>query len=249
VIVESADDIDIEVSPMDDQNATSSTVNSSSSAEDTIGDITAAEAIRDEAFGKRVLEVIHEEEHDYESLLEHDVLTPIRESQREQFIRDFGGRGVFQTHPDTGYFELTEEGRFIIGVDDQTSETDQTSDEHQTDESSGRDEGVKEHNPGELLEQFSDLYAGKEDEYAESWRIAGETISLWAEEMEIKEIPTDPESMVSFGLFFQRFHKLARAFNEEFGDAPDSVSPFDSHRDEVVYGAMAASLFEEENDD
>jgi|APHM01.1.fsa_nt_gi hypothetical protein len=98
--------------------------------------------------------------------------------------------------------------------------------------------------PDELHERAAEMYRQKNEDYGESWKLAGETLSQWCEELDVESVPTDRESMISLGLFFQRFHKLTRAFNGEFAqDELNHESVFDSHHDEATYAEMHASLF------
>jgi hypothetical protein len=98
--------------------------------------------------------------------------------------------------------------------------------------------------PDELHEKAAEMYRQKNEDYGESWKLAGETLAQWCEELDVESVPTDRDSMISLGLFFQRFHKLTRAFNGEFAqDELNHESVFDSHHDEGTYAEMHASLF------
>lgn len=104
--------------------------------------------------------------------------------------------------------------------------------------------------PADLLDACSQMYVEKDAEYGSSWSLAGETMAMWCDELGIEELPTDERSLISIGLYFQRFHKLTRAFNCEFALDEDDLefeSIADSHLDEPAYAAMHASLFVEDS--
>lgn len=90
------------------------------------------------------------------------------------------------------------------------------------------------------------LYADKNDDYGNSWELAGRTLSLWLQGAGVEEltISTDPDTMTSLGLYFRRIDKLMRGFNGEFvADELHHESVFDSHHDEATYAEMHATLF------
>jgi hypothetical protein len=97
--------------------------------------------------------------------------------------------------------------------------------------------------PGEILHNGADTYEEKNEDYGNSWYIVGEIMYLMAGEEPIT-LET-PEDFVRIGLFTRRLDKLVRAFNGEFcTDEMTYESIFDSHTDEAVYAAMAASIAE-----
>jgi len=109
--------------------------------------------------------------------------------------------------------------------------------DHSTDHVAG------EYDPDQLLAESARLYRSKNDDYGDAWRLAGETMAMWAEHNGIDEInPTDPAQMVSLNLFIQRLHKLIRVFNLEFGGIePSNEDVVESHQDEGVYAHLHAS--------
>jgi hypothetical protein len=116
--------------------------------------------------------------------------------------------------------------------------------ETNTDTDANTDVDTDSIDPDELHEQAAEMYRRKNADYGESWRLAGETLNLWCDNLDIDSLPTDEQSLISLGLFFQRFHKLTRAFNGEFArDELHHESVFDSHHDESTYAQMHASVF------
>jgi len=110
---------------------------------------------------------------------------------------------------------------------------------------------VSQLDPDEILKSNAEMYKQKNEDYGESWRLAGETMAMWAQEGIIDEIdPTDETQMISVGLYFQRLHKLTRSLNLEFGSGDPNNEPIaESHEDESTYAAMHASLAIEDEDD
>lgn len=103
--------------------------------------------------------------------------------------------------------------------------------------------------PDELLRNGADVYEQKNADYGGSWRLAGETLAMWADELDAEIDIQDEQEAVSIGLYFQRMHKLTRGFNLEFGQGnPENEPIVDSHGDEKVYAAMHESLAQEGSD-
>lgn len=98
--------------------------------------------------------------------------------------------------------------------------------------------------PDEVLRSNAELFEQKNEDYGSSWRLAGETMAQWAEEMEIEQIdPTDERKMISLGLYFQRLHKITRSFNLEFGSGDPNNEPVaESHEDESTYAGIHTSF-------
>lgn len=97
--------------------------------------------------------------------------------------------------------------------------------------------------PRGILENGAETYEEKNEDYGESWRQAGEV--LWKLSEGGIEVESEEEA-IQLGLYFQRLHKLTRGFNGEFGGVDLNNEPTtDSHKDAMVYAAMAASLSEE----
>lgn len=100
--------------------------------------------------------------------------------------------------------------------------------------------------PDEILEANAELFKQKNEDYGDSWRLAGETLADWAEHLDADVDVQDPQEAVSFGLYVQRIHKLIRAFNLEFGHGDPNNEPIsESHRDESTYAAIHSSHSEE----
>jgi len=94
--------------------------------------------------------------------------------------------------------------------------------------------------PEQILHDGASTYKEKQEDYGDSWRMVGEF--LW------RLAPSDgitletPEDFISFGLYTRRLDKLARSFNGEFvKEDMNFEDVLDSHKDESVYAAMAAS--------
>ena len=99
-------------------------------------------------------------------------------------------------------------------------------------------------NPAEVLRECAATYEQKNEDYGGSWRLAGETLAMWADELDIEELdPTDERQMISVGLYFQRLHKITRGFNLEFGSGDPNNEPIpESHSDEAAYAGIHASF-------
>ena len=116
-------------------------------------------------------------------------------------------------------------------------------------ESNEEETGLR--SPGDILEDNAELYAEKNDDYGSSWTLAGETMSMWADELGIDSIdPSDPEQAIVMGLYWERLIKLIRGFNLELNDeTPNNEPTTESHADASTYAAMHASLIEQRNSD
>ena len=103
--------------------------------------------------------------------------------------------------------------------------------------------------PDEVLRSNADLYEQKDEDYGSSWELAGQTMAMWAEQCGIDQIdPSNPQQMVSLGLYFQRLHKITRSYNLEFGSGDPNNEPIgESHRDESTYAGIHASYAERES--
>lgn len=100
--------------------------------------------------------------------------------------------------------------------------------------------------PADILTENATLYEAKNEDYGDSWRLVGETIALWADELDVDELDlTDPHTAILLGLYWERLIKIVRAFNLEFNDAsPNNEATAESHADSSTYAAMAAALRE-----
>lgn len=101
--------------------------------------------------------------------------------------------------------------------------------------------------PADVLRENADLYAEKNDDYGDSWRLVGETIALWSDELDVDSVDlSDPEQAAMLGLYWERLIKLVRGFNLEFSNqSPNNESTEESHADASTYAAMAAVLADE----
>jgi hypothetical protein len=103
--------------------------------------------------------------------------------------------------------------------------------------------------PAEILQANAETYREKEDDYGESWKLAGKTLALWLNHNGLDELvlDADADTLNSLGLFTRRLDKMIRAFNGEFmADDLNFESVADSHEDESTYAAMHASLLAEQ---
>lgn len=103
------------------------------------------------------------------------------------------------------------------------------------------EEQPPEEGPAERLEDLAGTFERKNEEYGESWRLAGELVSQILAEQDVNQLETDPQTMISLGLYFQRLHKITRGMTGEFALeelAHESVA--DSHDDEAVYATIHA---------
>lgn len=112
-------------------------------------------------------------------------------------------------------------------------------------------DGTSPRSPGDILQDNARLYAEKNDDYGSSWTLAGETMSMWAEELGVDSIdPSDPEQAIIMGLYWERLIKLIRGFNLELNDeTPNNEPTTESHADASTYAAMHASLVEKRKSD
>lgn len=102
--------------------------------------------------------------------------------------------------------------------------------------------------PDEVLTENAETYRAKNQDYGDSWRLAGETLALWLQHAGCDElrVPADPDSLNAVGLFTRRLDKLIRSFNGQFvAGEMNFESTADAHEDESTYAAMAASLLRE----
>lgn len=98
--------------------------------------------------------------------------------------------------------------------------------------------------PQDVLTDGAETYAEKNDDYGDSWRLAGEL--LWAMSGDDDIVLESVDDVIRFGLWTRRMDKMIRAFNGEFrADELNFESIFDTHKDESVYTAMHASLLED----
>jgi len=104
--------------------------------------------------------------------------------------------------------------------------------------------------PDEVLRSNAELFEQKNEDYGGSWRLAGETIAFWAEQMGFDPLdPADQRQMISMGLYFQRLHKITRAMNLEFGSGDPNNEPIaESHEDESTYAGIHTSFELERSD-
>ena len=104
--------------------------------------------------------------------------------------------------------------------------------------------------PSQVLEDNASLYREKNADYGNSWRLVGETVALWADELGVDSVDvSDPDNAAALGLYWERLIKLVRAFNLEFSDqTPHNEATTESHADASTYAAMQAAL-EESRDD
>ena len=93
----------------------------------------------------------------------------------------------------------------------------------------------------ELLEEAQQVHEEKNEDYGAAWLTAGEILWLMAGQEPI--VLESPEDVASFGLYWERYIKLQRAFNGEFNaDSLNFESIEDSHTDNIPYSAMHAAL-------
>lgn len=96
--------------------------------------------------------------------------------------------------------------------------------------------------PADILAGLSDVYREKNEDYADSWVIAGQLLHLMADGEDITL--EDEEDFIRIGLWTRRMDKMVRAFHGEMVKDDGDVnfeSIRDSHEDESVYAAMHAS--------
>lgn len=103
--------------------------------------------------------------------------------------------------------------------------------------------------PIEVLDDSSQLYEDKNDDYGDSWKLVGKILALILEHQDIDtlEIAANPDHLNALGLYTRRLDKLIRSFNATFvadelqvdESVPETVG------DQVPYAAMHTSLVEE----
>lgn len=95
--------------------------------------------------------------------------------------------------------------------------------------------------PADLLEELSEQYRAKQEEYGNSWRLAGLAMYLAVEGEEV--VLDSPEDWIHVGLYTRRFDKLFRSVNCTFGlDEIDFESAEEDDGDESVYASMQAAF-------
>jgi len=168
----------------------------------------------------------------------------------------------FYDEPDAEWSSSTDssvEGESGPGVDKQLDldvgkELDELEAElHADDDDSDNEQddgGISARSPGDVLMDNARLYAEKNDDYGNSWRLVGETIALWSDELNVESVDlSDPTQAAMLGLYWERLIKLVRGFNLEFSEqSPNNESTSESHADASTYAAMQAAL-EESRDD
>lgn len=103
-------------------------------------------------------------------------------------------------------------------------------------------------NTTQIIEDAGDVYARKNADYGDSWRLVGKTLALWLRHQGVDElrVPVNEHTMNSLGLFTRRLDKMIREWNgwfctEEF-QVSESIA--ETHSDDVPYGAMHTELAE-----
>ena len=102
--------------------------------------------------------------------------------------------------------------------------------------------------PSTLLHDLADVYESKNDDYGNSWEVAGQLLWQMAdgESIELESA----EDVIRFGLWTRRMDKIVRAFNGEHRtDDLNHESVMDTHADEAVYAVMQATLSERDGDE
>lgn len=97
--------------------------------------------------------------------------------------------------------------------------------------------------PADIMNDASETYKQKNDDYGASWYEIGEVLYKMAggESVTIDS----PEDWVRVGLYTRRLDKFFRAFAGEMrGEEKNFESVMDSHEDESVYAAMSAAMAE-----
>jgi hypothetical protein len=104
----------------------------------------------------------------------------------------------------------------------------------------------------EIMEDSKALYDRKNDDYGDSWKLAGKTMAMWLRHQGLDElrVPATAPHMNALGLFTRRLDKMIREFNgwmclEEGDDFRVDETIAETHMDDVPYGAMHAQLAEE----
>jgi len=101
----------------------------------------------------------------------------------------------------------------------------------------------------EILNDSEELFSRKEEDYGESWKLTGRILSLIIEQQGKEEItiPSEPEYLISLGLYTRRLDKLVRSFNATFiqGELEVDESVPETVEDQVPYAAMQTSVAED----
>lgn len=106
-----------------------------------------------------------------------------------------------------------------------------------------------------ILDDSADLFARKEEDYGESWRLTGKILSLIIKQQDEDEItiPAEEEYLTALGLYTRRLDKLVRSFNGTFMKEKFEVdeSVEETVQDQVPYSAMHTRVVQElqENDE
>lgn len=106
----------------------------------------------------------------------------------------------------------------------------------------------------DVLQDASDLYERKNEDYADSWRLTGKTLAMWLqhEGNDVTEIPNDPEAWIAIGLYTRRLDKMIRSFMQIFnndGEPEVDEAVTETTEDQVPYAAMQTVIAEEMNND
>lgn len=101
----------------------------------------------------------------------------------------------------------------------------------------------------EILQESIDLYSRKNDDYANSWRLTGETIALWLEREDIDQLEIEANTkLIAMGLYTRRLDKMIRSFMQMFaheGEVQVDESIVETTEDQVPYAAMQTAIAEE----
>lgn len=104
----------------------------------------------------------------------------------------------------------------------------------------------------EIMRDSIGLYEKKNDDYGDSWQLAGKTLAMWLRHQGHDElrVPATEYHMNSLGLFTRRLDKMIREWNgwmcleeDESFQVDESIA--ETHMDDVPYSAMHAQLAEE----
>jgi hypothetical protein len=106
----------------------------------------------------------------------------------------------------------------------------------------------------DVLQDASELYERKNEDYADSWRLTGQTIAMWLqhEGNDVTEIPNNPEAWIAIGLYTRRLDKMIRSFMQIFnndGEPEVDEAVTETTEDQVPYAAMQTVIAEEMNSD
>jgi hypothetical protein len=104
----------------------------------------------------------------------------------------------------------------------------------------------------EVMRDSIGLYEKKNDDYGDSWQLAGKTLAMWLQHQGHDElrIPATEFHMNSLGLFTRRLDKMIREWNgwmclDEGESFRVDESIVETHQDDVPYAAMHTQLAEE----